>query len=166
MKKIFLLLAVSILTLASFAQITISQGDNKILSLYTGADPTEFTLAGTSGKWYELIVVTGTLTTVTSGFEILSQHWGGTGTTDPTYGWRQADANGIAKFLFNASLKDDIVERSHQYGWLIPPGIYQFAVREYYNTEPLQTISIEIVGEATTAIQAATVAVRKARGKK
>lgn len=160
-------LVISCEPVLTFSQnLTITQGDNKLVSQYTGADPTEITYAAaTSGKWYELIVITGTSITSLGTTEIKSQHWGGT-VNDPSSGWRQAGATSTVKFLFNASAGDDIVERSIQSGWLITPGIYQFFVREYYNTEPIQSIDIEIVGEATTAIQAATVAFKKARGKK
>lgn len=145
--------------------LSITQGDNKIVSQYTGADPTEFTLSGGSPtKWYELRVVTGVPPFPIEGETVYNQHWGGEA-NDPTSGWRKPDANGVAKFLFNASANDDIVKRSHDNGWIIPAGKYLFLVREFYNTEPLQQIEIEIVnGEIGVAIQ--TVTMNKARGKK
>ena len=145
--------------------LSITQGDNKLVSPYTGSDPMQISLTGGKpNSWYELIVPTGVLTTQTSGTETLSQHWGGEN-NDPTNGWRQTDNNGNASFLFNASAGDDIVERTQQYGWIIPPGIYQFSAREFYNTVPLESIDVEITSEATTAIMTAAATVKKGKGK-
>lgn len=146
--------------------LTITKGDNKLVSPYTGADPLEISLTnGKPNAWYELIVPTNTVTTSVNGTEVTTEHSSGV-EGDPTNGWRQADGSGNAKFLFNSSPTDGTVERTALYGWILPPGIYQFAVREFYNTVPLETIDIEITSEATTAIQTATASVKKARGKK
>ncbi len=127
--------------------LTITAGDNKLFSPYTGADPLEITLSdATPGKWYELIVPTNQIFTTTNGVETTYQSWG----------YKQADVNGQAKFNFNASLSDPVVDTTHANGWLLPPGLYDFTVREYYNSEPLQTIPVQIVSEATTSIATAT----------
>lgn len=145
--------------------LTISKGDKVIVSQYTGADPTEFMIDnGDPTSMYELIVVTGVPPVPIEGETVYKQHWGGEA-NDPSQGWRRPDANGIAKFLFNASLDDDIVKLSHQNGWIIPAGKYLFYVREFHNNKPLQSIEIEIVnGEIGVAIQ--TVTMNKNRGKK
>lgn len=145
--------------------LTIKQGDNILVSPYTGADVVEINLTnGKAGAWYELIVPTSTLTTATNGFELASGHWGGAD-TDPNHGWRQADSNGNASWLFNASPTEDIVVMTQLYGWILPPNTYQFLVREFYNTVPIESIDIQITSEATTAIQTATVSVKKGKGK-
>lgn len=147
--------------------LNITQGDNILVSQYTGADPLEITLSGADPtKWYELIVVTGVPPFPIEGETVYKQHWGGEA-NDPTNGWRKPDANGVAKFLFNASPDDDIVKRTHENGWFIPAGNYKFWVREYFNTVPLQEIDIQIVnGELGITFQTISMNKAKARGKK
>lgn len=142
---------------------TFIDGNNQCASPYSGNDKIVIKRTGVPvGEWVEAGIPTNQIFTTVNGLETTSQHWAGA--NDTSNGWRQAGADGMVTFEFNASVLDAVVSATISNGWVLPAGTYQVKTKLFSDKTgaSIETADIQIVGEATAAITTAA----KNRGKK
>lgn len=132
---------------------TLIIGDNKTASPFQGNDSITIERTGVPlGAWVECYIPCNMTVLSTGTFFSVEQ-----------LGWRQPDANGVARWTFNASPAEGLVQRTIAGGWLLPAGLYNATTQIFDLTNPqVETAQFEITGDATTAITTSI----KLRGKK